>query len=167
MHRLESPPRRLDVAPFGHGNGRGGVRAGRREQPRSACLVLVIEDETELAQSLREMLEELGFRGACVANGREALEFLETRTPSLLLVDLFMPIMGGIEFLHTLKDIPRLSEIPKIIMTAANDHMVGVKEDATVLYKPLDFDALRDLVRHHCDRVRDSSSRRCDSHGAD
>jgi CheY-like chemotaxis protein len=113
-------------------------------------LVLVIEDDADLALSLRGVIEDLGFRAAWAANGREALAFLEKETPSLLLVDLFMPVMGGIEMLHVLKDIPRLSHIPRVIMTAANDQMVGVKEDASVLYKPLDFEALADLLKRHC-----------------
>jgi CheY-like chemotaxis protein len=114
-------------------------------------LVLVIEDDEDLALSLRDLIEEVGYHAAWAANGREALALLEKEKPSLLLVDLFMPVMGGIEFLHILNGIPRLSGIPRIIMTAANDQMIGVKEDATVLYKPLDLEALVDLLKRHSD----------------
>jgi hypothetical protein len=36
-------------------------------------------------------------------------------------------------------------------MTAANDQMIGVREDVTVLYKPVDFDALTQLLHRYCD----------------
>ena len=67
---------------------------------------------------------------------------LEEERPALMLVDLFMPVMNGAEFLKIVKRNPQLAAIPRVIMTAANDQMIGVKEDVTVLYKPVDFDAL-------------------------
>ena len=111
---------------------------------------MVVEDDEDLSLSLRYMLEELGYRAICASNGREALSRLEEDTPSLLLVDLFMPVMGGIEFLHALRTEPRLRAIPKVIMTAANDQMVGVKEDVSVLYKPLDFELLTRVLKQYC-----------------
>jgi CheY-like chemotaxis protein len=122
------------------------------ETPKAKSLVLVIEDDPDLAGSLIDMIEELGYRTAWAANGREALAYLakESATPSLILVDLFMPLMGGIEFLHISKDNPKLCGIPRVIITAANDQMVGVKEDAPVLYKPLDREALTHLLKRHC-----------------
>jgi CheY-like chemotaxis protein len=112
--------------------------------------VLIVEDDAELSLSLRDMIRALGYDAICASNGREALARLRELTPSLLLVDLFMPVMGGIEFLHVIKGEPRLSAIPKVIITAANDQMVGVKEDVSVLHKPVDLEVLAQVLKQHC-----------------
>jgi len=113
--------------------------------------VLVVEDDQDVAACINDVVEERGYRAICVANGREALSVLEEERPSLMLVDLFMPIMSGAEFLKVIKGSPELSEIPRVIVTAANDPMISVKEDVTVLYKPVDFDALGRLLQKYCE----------------
>ena len=116
--------------------------------------VLVVEDDQDVAACINDVVEERGYRAICVANGREALSVLEEERPSLMLVDLFMPIMNGAEFLKVIKGSPELSEIPRVIVTAANDPMISVKEDVTVLYKPVDLDALGRLLQKYCEPDR-------------
>ena len=67
-----------------------------------------------------------------------------------MLVDLFMPEMNGHELLRAIRKDPRLNAVPKIIMTAANDPMLGVKEDVSVLYKPIDVTVLARVLEKHC-----------------
>jgi CheY-like chemotaxis protein len=117
--------------------------------PRPA--VLVVEDDPDVATTINDVVEERGYRAICVGNGREALSALEAERPALMLVDLFMPIMNGAEFLKVVKRTPKLASIPRVIMTAANDPMIGVREDVTVLYKPVDFDALDRLLIRYCE----------------
>jgi CheY-like chemotaxis protein len=117
--------------------------------PRPA--VLVVEDDPDVAMTINDVVEERGYRAICVGNGREALSALEAEHPALMLVDLFMPVMNGAEFLKVVKQTPRLASIPRVIMTAANDSMIGVREDVTVLYKPVDFDALNRVLVHYCE----------------
>ncbi len=112
--------------------------------------VLVLEDDRDVAETIRELIEDQGYRAICVDNGREALAVLEHERPCLMLVDVFMPVMNGIEFLRVVKARASLADIPRVIMTAANDHMIGVKEDVSVLYKPVDFDALRRMLEKYC-----------------
>jgi len=116
--------------------------------------VLVVEDDQDVAACINDVVEERGYRAICVANGREALSVLEDERPALMLVDLFMPIMNGAEFLKVIKGSPELSEIPRVIVTAANDPMISVKEDVTVLYKPVDLDALGRLLQKYCEPHR-------------
>jgi CheY-like chemotaxis protein len=134
-----SPP------PANSAEGKTAVNAATSPGP-----VLIIDDDPQLAASLKDAVEGLGYRAVCAPNGREALDRIKERRPSLLLVDLFMPVMGGIEFLHVIRDDARLSTIPKVIMTAANDRMVGVKEDVSVLYKPFELDVLVHLLEQYC-----------------
>lgn len=125
--------------------------AGRPSVPAPRRPVLVVEDDRDVSQSIRELIEDQGHRAICVVNGREALAVLEEERPCLMLIDVFMPIMNGVEFLKVVKNNQKLADIPRVIMTAANDRMIGVKEDVSVLYKPVDFEALRRLLQKYCD----------------
>jgi CheY-like chemotaxis protein len=113
--------------------------------------VLIVEDDRDVSATIYDVVEERGYRAIRAENGREALARLEDETPALMLIDLFMPVMNGVELLKVIKKSPKLSAIPRIIMTAANDQMIGVREDVTVLYKPVDFDALTQLLHRYCD----------------
>jgi CheY-like chemotaxis protein len=115
-------------------------------------MVLIVEDDPDVASSIREVVEEQGYRVAVAENGREALSLLERERPAVMLVDLFMPIMNGVELLKVVKKSPKLASIPRIIMTGANDSMIGVREDVSVLYKPVNFDALTRLLHTYCSR---------------
>lgn len=113
--------------------------------------VLIVEDDRDVALTINDVVEDSGYRALCAANGREALSLLEVEVPALMLIDLFMPEMNGVELLKVIKKSPKLASIPRVIMTAANDQMIGVREDVTVLYKPVDFDALTRLLQRYCE----------------
>jgi CheY-like chemotaxis protein len=125
--------------------------AGRPSVNFNPRTVLVVEDDKDVSQTIKELIEDQGCRAICVGNGREALAALEVERPCLMLIDVFMPIMNGVEFLKVVKTKEALAKIPRVIMTAANDRMIGVKEDVSVLYKPVDFDALKRLLQKYCD----------------
>ena len=118
--------------------------------------VLVVEDDGDLSKAIKAVIEDQGWRALCAANGREALALLERERerPDLMLVDLFMPVMNGIELLKAIKRNDRLAGIPRVIMTAANDRMIGVKEDVPVLYKPVDVESLCRLLQQYCEPRR-------------
>src|SRR5262249_2568607 len=112
--------------------------------------VLVIEDDQDVAMTINDVVEERGYRAICVPNGKAALSVLEREHPARWFVDLSMPVMNGPDFLKIVKRTPKRAAIPRVIMTAANDPMIGIKEDVTVLYKPVDFDALTRLLQMYC-----------------
>jgi CheY-like chemotaxis protein len=120
----------------------------------AARSVLVVEDDVDVLQVIKEVIEAQGYRAIAVENGRQALAVLEEERPALMLIDLFMPVMSGGELLKVVKGNPQLSAIPRVIMTAANDQMIGIREDVPVLYKPVDFDALTRLLQKYCEPAR-------------
>lgn len=113
--------------------------------------VLVLEDDPDAAQVLKDLIEDQGYVAICVGNGRDGLAMLEKERPCLMLIDVFMPVMNGVEFLRIVRVNDKLSDIPRVLMTAANDHMIGVKEDVSVLYKPVDFEGLKRILEKACD----------------
>ena len=75
--------------------------------------ILVIDDEFDLASTLRAILEGDGYRVETCSNGREALERLRGGPrPDLVLTDVMMPLVSGFEVLHTMRQTDGLKEVP-------------------------------------------------------
>jgi CheY-like chemotaxis protein len=118
--------------------------------------VLVVEDDREQRETLCAMLDLEGFGHAEAANGREALDYLnESRTPCLVLLDVEMPVMNGLEFREEQLASVRLSQIPVVVVTANDKGLVkrfpGV---AGFLWKPLKFEKLVAILDHSCGRKK-------------
>jgi len=89
------------------------LRQHRRDRP-----VLVVDDDAEVRQLLRRMLESEGFAVMKAENGRVALERLRGEAPSLILLDLMMPEMDGFEFVAELRRHESWHTIPVVVITA-------------------------------------------------
>lgn len=79
--------------------------------------VLVVEDTELLRRMYADSLTQQGYRVLTASDGLEALSVLRTDTPDLILLDLIMPKMGGLEVIDLLKKDPRLSAIPVVILS--------------------------------------------------
>ncbi len=111
-------------------------------------LVLVVEDDDDSRQELKELLADEGYRVLALADGREALSVLAQVRPHLILLDLMMPIVSGWEVLAVIESDSRLSEIPVVVVSAyAAQAPRGV---ACALSKPLSIDKLLAAVREFC-----------------
>src|SRR5579885_3681230 len=66
-------------------------------------LVLIVDDEAAIAETLAEFLNELGYTTLMAANGEEALALARQRWPTLVFTDLMMPHINGIELIATLR----------------------------------------------------------------
>jgi GAF domain-containing protein/DNA-binding response OmpR family regulator/anti-sigma regulatory factor (Ser/Thr protein kinase) len=89
------------------------LKQHRRDRP-----VLVVDDDAEVRQLLRRMLESEGFAVVEAENGRVALERLRGESPSLILLDLMMPEMDGFEFVAELRRHEDWRAIPVVVITA-------------------------------------------------
>ena len=113
--------------------------------------VLVVEDDVTLRESICAALNDAGYTSSPAENGEVALESARSERPSVILLDLMMPIMNGWEFrTEQLRD-PKLSSIPVVIMTGDGRAVEKAKTlRADYLKKPVQVDALLDLVRDYC-----------------
>ena len=116
--------------------------------------VLVVDDDQEQRDSLCAMLDLEGFRHAEAANGREALDYLDTApAPCLVLLDLDMPVMNGSDFRAKQLADERLSRIPVVVVTA---NALGLTERFPdvegFLWKPLRFEKLVGFLDSACGR---------------
>ena len=106
---------------------------------------MIVEDDHDLRNAMAELLEADGYELVLAKNGLEALESLREHTPSLLLIDLLMPIMNGVELIERLRSDPAWRDLPVVVMTAANDRIFGVDVESLkvpVLRKPVDLETL-------------------------
>lgn len=114
----------------------------------SSPAVLVVEDEPDIRETLRDVLEMEGYRVRCAANGKEALDVLSEMRPKLILLDLMMPVMSGYELLQRLRESAELSSIPVTVVSAIADR-VQIR-DTLILRKPVDLDLLLHVVDQQC-----------------
>ena len=87
------------------------------------------------------------------SDGRDALEFLRQirKFPCLVVLDLMMPVMDGVEFRRTQLQDPDLAHVPVVIVTGKNDlREVEDLQPLEVVRKPFQADALLDLIETHC-----------------
>lgn len=116
--------------------------------------VLIVEDDPDTREMLGRFLELEGFDVQTAANGELALKVLQDEEPpSVIILDLMMPVMNGWQFRNVQQSDPNLSQIPVIVVTAA-----GVREDIPAinadgwLSKPVDFDRLLATIGPFCQR---------------
>ena len=110
-------------------------------EPAPPPKVLVVEDDPDLREMFAEVLETAGYQVAVAADGREALQHLHVtqRKPSLILLDLRMPNMDGVEFRQLQIADGALAQIPVLVTTADGrvHETVATMDVAGVLPKPL------------------------------
>ncbi len=82
--------------------------------------VLVVDDEPKIVDLARDYLEHAGFAVLTAADGRAALAQVRTRTPDLLVLDLGIPELDGLEVIRTIR---RDSNLPIIVLTARDDEL--------------------------------------------
>jgi PAS domain S-box-containing protein len=80
--------------------------------------ILVVDDDADMRQRLRKILERNGWSVVEAANGEEALDRVNQAVPQLIMLDLTMPVMDGFTFLRTLRDDPAHRNIPVVVLTA-------------------------------------------------
>jgi CheY-like chemotaxis protein len=110
-------------------------------------VVLVVEDEEDSRETLRELLELEGYEVETATNGIEALAKLDVIVPCIILLDLFMPVMDGWQLLDRLRSDGRLASLTVLVTTSA---AANTPADVRVFLKPLDFDRLLRTVDAVC-----------------
>jgi two-component system, chemotaxis family, chemotaxis protein CheY len=129
----------------------GVVEASRADPARvlrlSAGTVLVLDDDPDILEALSDLLREAGYAVLSFRSGGEALVYLrDNPPPQAMLVDLFMPLMSGWEFLAQMRQNDLLAAIPVIVITATGPFWGYPVPDHMVVHKPIDIDHLLDLL---------------------
>ena len=114
--------------------------------------VLVVDDDADVRETLREMLEELGQPVVEAPNGQAALNFLVSHREAdvrLILLDLRMPVMNGWDFLELIRNYVRLARIPVVVVSACASLSEPHPSVVAWLQTPYPMSQLRELVQAH------------------
>lgn len=98
--------------------------------------ILVVDDEPDQRFLLRRIFERAGHEVSEAGNGAAALQAVRESAPDLVVTDVMMPVMDGVELIRCLRDDPATARIP-ILAASGDTHLAGTA-DATVL-KPYDW----------------------------
>jgi CheY-like chemotaxis protein len=132
------------------------VEGARAETPLDTrASILIVEDDADLREALSQVLRDEGYEVLGAAHGREALDRLRGgRRPSLILLDLTMPVMNGWQFRAEQREDPELSRIPVIVLSAGQDlpaqmPVLGLQD---YIRKPIRLESLLESVERLCGR---------------
>lgn len=84
-------------------------------------LIYIIEDDQSLLFALETKLKEVGFETVTADDGQQALDKLKTIQPNLILLDIKLPRVSGLEILKSIRENEQTKEIPVIIMSQYDD----------------------------------------------
>ena len=114
-------------------------------------LILIVDDQIEACRPLQLLLKHLGHRGICVTSGEDALAYLRTKLPDLMILDVMMPGMDGIEVLRRVRAEPSMAGMPVVMFSAVSDpgFMAHAREKGATDYwvkASMGFDQVREKV---------------------
>lgn len=113
--------------------------------------ILLVDDDEDLISIVQAFLRDDGFRVAAASDGKSGLEAAIENPPSLLLLDLVMPGMSGMEVFKRLREHPRTKDVPVIFLTALDEENLAKSTEALgaagYLSKPFEGEELIAVVR--------------------
>jgi DNA-binding response OmpR family regulator len=136
------------------------IAALAAERTTTATRILIVDDDPTIRSVLEALLEDEGFQPVTAANGKEALSVVDSKPPALILMDLMMPVMSGIDAVRELKSDPGTANIPIIAMSAGFILRESIDEllADSIISKPFDLDALIANIRATLRRVSGEAS---------
>jgi DNA-binding response OmpR family regulator len=123
--------------------------------------VLVIEDDPDMRELERTMLDCNGYDVTLATNGQEGLRALQKCRPCVILLDLMMPVMDGLAFLAEREKRHIGDRVPVICVSAAGEELLadavslGAQE---CIHKPADFNELANRVARYCESAANRTS---------
>ena len=120
------------------------------EYSNEDCDILVIEDDYDIRESMRDALEIEGYNVITANNGKEGMMTLKSKPKTcLVMLDMVMPVMGGREFLDIIVKDKFLSKIPVLVVSsvATKENTLGA---AGFLRKPADLDMILKIIKTYC-----------------
>jgi CheY-like chemotaxis protein len=134
-----------DRLPTQNGSLREALFVSDRTTSRLTCrTVLVVDDEPDIRESLRDALGDQGYSVLVACNGREALRLLpDLPRPCAVILDLIMPVMDGAELYAAMRATPGLANIPVLMSTSDTSRVPNL---VPVMKKPVNLDRLLTAV---------------------
>ena len=84
-------------------------------------LILIVDDQIDACRPLALLMKHMGHRGVCITSGEAALAYLKEHTPDLVILDVMMPGMDGMEVLRHVRGDPLTRDLPVVMFSAVSD----------------------------------------------
>ena len=112
---------------------------------------LIIEDDRDIVALFRHVMDLAGYRTEIVLHGGVAVEYLSKTTPDIVLLDLSLPGVSGVEILRMMRSDERLKNVPVVVITA-HSHLIETLpvKPQLVLIKPVNVEQMTNLVLRIC-----------------
>ncbi len=111
-------------------------------------VALIVEDDRDIVALFRHVLDVAGYQTEIVLDGRDAMDRLEAMRPNIVLLDLQLPRLSGVEILKRMRDDERLMRVPVVVITAYAPYADSLPvEPDLLLLKPVDINQLSSLVQ--------------------
>ncbi len=118
--------------------------------------ICIVEDTEDLLENLAAFLTLEGYTVIACSSGMEALDQLTTRTPDMIITDLWMPGMNGFTFIDHVKAIPKCSNIPVLVFTAAplkpDEREALLQKTNGIVVKPVAMETFLESIKNHFNR---------------
>lgn len=108
--------------------------------------VLVVDDDPTISETVAEALRDDGYEVDVAENGAVALQKVRHKRPSVVVLDLMMPVMDGWTFLERCREDPECSESRVIVLSAAHRSSTASLNAAAYMTKPFELGALLETV---------------------
>ncbi|NOQ27478.1 MAG: response regulator [Bacteroidales bacterium] len=116
-------------------------------------IVLIVDDSNTNNLLLQSILESEGIDASIACSGKEALNYLKIKKPSLILLDIMMPIIDGFTVLKKIKSNVETNKIPVVFVTAKNDNNLKQKAidegAADLIQKPININEVLKIVKQY------------------
>lgn len=110
--------------------------------------ILILDDDEDILYFCSVVFENLGFDVVSSPHSKDIIDQVEQANPDIILIDNWIPGLGGIKATQTLKEVQHLKQIP-VILFSANSNLPALAEEAgadSYLKKPFDLDELESLA---------------------
>ena len=111
--------------------------------------VLVVDDDPAILEICSDLLQTEGYTVSVATNGQQALEQIRTDPPNVILMDIMMPVLDGVEACRQVKANPATAEIPVVLMSARTNLTRQSQDLASadaLVAKPFDIDHLLNTI---------------------
>lgn len=131
---------------------RGEPPVAPAHDERAQKSIVVVDDDRQLAELLREFLTDEGYRVTVCAHGEQAFSVIRTLLPDLIILDVRMAEIGGLGVLYLLSTDPQTRQIPVLMCTAVSAGEMQPWQDVLdekgvpILYKPFELGQLADHI---------------------
>ena len=120
--------------------------------------VMIVDDNQLLLQALCEHLEKMGYDTIIATNGKEALEKLKKEKPDIIIMDIIMPEMNGLDATKAIRSDPELKNIPVVAFTSKSNLGQWDELFNDYLIKPFDYENVIRIIENLTTKKRSNFS---------